>query len=839
MTLSDIADRMLKKGSGSLQPRPAKDPPPDSRPSLERTPSASIYITSPGSDSSQVFGCGGMVSTNFGEPRGLSAGSWAKTRPLSDIRELTEPSLAETIPQRLLSENNAARSASVTRKPSVVSRHRPSIDSRLGENRDPERKTSHESNGIRSGTRGRSSRTPSPSPADHSNTSIYSIPQGSVPPRSSSRARARSASRSRQPPRTMPHLPVIQRAPILPPSLTLVPSIPAAPPRGSGTTIPRRGPSLSPLRQVAARFDPISHDTQRRIPSRTFIRPSPSNELIEFPTHRHPRVDLGVDLLAGIFVGGSAVEGTVQITVDEAERIRHRKTLDIARISIDLLGLEEMAGSRRSVFLNLATELIDVDNPPPQNMVSNQEQVGHDDHFWHLMPSITHLPFNMSLPLNVGPPPFHSKHARIRYVLIVSLLIRDNGKQYIVRTSEDIIVLSVYDPEKALMSLPSPLTASDEWLKPRETSVEVVRVTAGLHRQVWVSGTSIYVDVHVANNSRKTVKKIELQLERDILCYRHAAASTMEKSASQARIFDSNERSILSKSSIKQGNAGWNGVPAHNTHMRTCDLEVPRGHATVKCGKYFEVRYFLNVVVSSAHKKLVTVQLPIVLIHMNSLDVVPNSVAQVAAAIEEKRTGHSYHQSRSPSRLGRRPSRSVQGRAFAAPRMQSLDRMRAQAEELQEIGQILEQSPRKFSLRRVASNYDYHTPPSNRKGRVMGGDEMVDLQRKLRHVRSNETVGSKANTLHRGSSLRSKRTGAGSALGFREAEVRDDFELGGLALGGESSFKERLEQSRERQYRFGKKRSVERWKDVANAGVGWLRGTGAGGKEERERDGWV
>jgi hypothetical protein len=71
------------------------------------------------------------------------------------------------------------------------------------------------------------------------------------------------------------------------------------------------------------------------------------------------------------------------------------------------------------------------------------------------------------------------------------------------------------------MSLPSPLTASDEWVKPRETTIEVVRVTAGLHRQVWVSGTSIYVDVHIANNSRKTIKKIELQLERDILCYKH------------------------------------------------------------------------------------------------------------------------------------------------------------------------------------------------------------------------------------------------------------------------------------------------------------------------------
>lgn len=60
----------------------------------------------------------------------------------------------------------------------------------------------------------------------------------------------------------------------------------------------------------------------------------------------------------------------------------------------------------------------------------------------------------------------------------------------------------------------------------------------------------------------------------------------MEKSAGQARIFDNNERSILSKSMVKQGAAGWHGVDSHQTQIRTCDLEVPRGHATVKCGMH-------------------------------------------------------------------------------------------------------------------------------------------------------------------------------------------------------------------------------------------------------------
>lgn len=206
-------------------------------------------------------------------------------------------------------------------------------------------------------------------------------------------------------------------------------------------------------------------------------------------------------------------------------------------------------------------------------------------------------------------------------------------------------------------------------------------------------------------------------------------------------------------------------------------------------------------------------------------------------AIEEKRTAHTYRCGHSPPRLGRKRSQSVQGRAFAAPRMQSLDRMRAQIEDLQELGEILDHSPRKYAIRRMNSNWDYHTPPSNRKGRVVEDGVAAALQDRLRRVRSNETMGSKQHTLKRGNSSESKR--AESALGFREAEVRDDMELAGLGISGEAPFKQRLERSRSRQYRFVKKKSVERWKGVASSGVGWLKGNNSGSKDEREREDWV
>jgi hypothetical protein len=77
----------------------------------------------------------------------------------------------------------------------------------------------------------------------------------------------------------------------------------------------------------------------------------------------------------------------------------------------------------------------------------------------------------------------------------------------------------------------------------------------------------------------------------------------------------------------------WNCLVAMPQSSVVCRHSSPREARADELGKYFEVRYFLNVIVGSAHtsvsvslspirltssRKLVTVQLPIVLIHMVS-----------------------------------------------------------------------------------------------------------------------------------------------------------------------------------------------------------------------------
>ena len=89
---------------------------------------------------------------------------------------------------------------------------------------------------------------------------------------------------------------------------------------------------------------------------------------------------------------------------------------------------------------------------------------------------------------------------------------------------------------------------------------------------------------------------------------------------------------------------------------------------------------------SISNTKLICVQLPISLIHINSLDVLPNSLAQVAAAIEQKRSQQPLHRKKS----------SLQGRAFAAPVEQSIERQRAVRQDVEDLRLEVDASPRKY-----------------------------------------------------------------------------------------------------------------------------------------------
>lgn len=99
-------------------------------------------------------------------------------------------------------------------------------------------------------------------------------------------------------------------------------------------------------------------------------------------------------------------------------------------------------------------------------------------------------------------------------------MIMVNGVKSIIRCCRDIRVISALDPERALLPLGTPLLATEEGPL-RWGGHDTLKVTAGLHRAVWVSGTVAYVDVNIVNNTRRRVNTIRLKLRRHILAYKN------------------------------------------------------------------------------------------------------------------------------------------------------------------------------------------------------------------------------------------------------------------------------------------------------------------------------
>lgn len=462
---------------------------------------------------------------------------------------------------------------------------------------------------------------------------------------------------------------------------------------GTSAEIPHRGSAESPVRRSMGR-SAQSSELLRQSLTRTFIRTVPPHEVLDNGSNRHPRLDLSISLPSPLFVGGGTVEGQLTIQVDGGvARKPKTKPIYISKACVDVVGVEETSDGRRWVFLSLVTQLFDRENPPPPSLVTSQIPPPGPELWWEMKSATSVSPFCINLPLKLGPPPYSSRQASIRYLLCPSVVVKSGDKTTVVRQTWNVQMLTVHDPEKALASLPSPLLATDTLYVAREPDVQTVKLTAGLHRQTWVNGSLIFVDVHIANNTARSVKKVEVQLEKTTLWYAHTAAGTVEKSANYLRLPKRTDTEIVSGKALKKS-PGWNGVPSHSSDVRTIELDAPRGHVTISTGRFFEVRYFVNVVVTLKMFKTVAVQLPVTLIPINSLDILPNSLVQVAASIEAKRA----RTVPVPS-SGSGPAAFHQGQAFMVPVRRSLERARQEGtfppNELRDLTNDVDRSPRR------------------------------------------------------------------------------------------------------------------------------------------------
>ncbi|KAL8870745.1 MAG: hypothetical protein Q9198_007563 [Flavoplaca austrocitrina] len=292
-------------------------------------------------------------------------------------------------------------------------------------------------------------------------------------------------------------------------------------------------------------------------------------------------------------MGGATAEGVVNLVIDgglkKAKATTNLATISIDRISVSIVGIER-SGARQHMFRCLTTDLIDEAHPPPVDMAPPDQPIS--DRLWEVKPSTTLLPFRLDLPIMLGPPPYRSRKNSITYLVSVLVEAKMGGKRSYVRESGEVTVLTVHDrrscvtliyvplmrivAEKALLNLPNPLVVTEEVQTSHRGGLDSVELTAGVHRQTWISGYPLFVDVRIDNRGSRFVKKVELQLERMTFIYAHAAPSEEQGLGDTLRLPDRCEKEVI----LKVSNHAWQVQP-QSSDLKTCSLSVPPGLVSV------------------------------------------------------------------------------------------------------------------------------------------------------------------------------------------------------------------------------------------------------------------
>lgn len=143
-----------------------------------------------------------------------------------------------------------------------------------------------------------------------------------------------------------------------------------------------------------------------------------------------------------------------------------------------------------------------------------------------------------------------------------------------------------------LVDLPKPLVACDAIRYTRAGTLDELGLRASVRRATWTSGAPLYADVHVSNGTTKTVKSVELLLEKVTSIFHRSAPGTGTGTGTgDLRLPDSTEKQIVARrrtkaSSSASDNTAWPGLLPHSQEEWTCALDVPTRLVTVETGMF-------------------------------------------------------------------------------------------------------------------------------------------------------------------------------------------------------------------------------------------------------------
>ncbi|KAK6523281.1 hypothetical protein TWF694_006169 [Orbilia ellipsospora] len=343
---------------------------------------------------------------------------------------------------------------------------------------------------------------------------------------------------------------------------------------------------------------------------KTFVRPSVPDDLLLNPLISSQGLKADVFITSPFHIGGGSVAGKLNISVRGPDDV----DIQLGRVAVDLVGIEELSWTNRRIFQALAIEFIDDNHPPPSTIL---RQEGGSGPFWPIKTGDEVFRFNIDLPLDIGAGTFNSAGARIRYIIYGTILFKIGNVKHLVRCCRDVAITpSISELRRVRTDFDQEVKVFEErsFSPAGDNEGGYLRLTASLSRPYWFSGGSAFVDVLVENDTQFRIGTIRIRLIRRINAYKNAGDDESQRAPSWTG------KKTMARSELNAGSR-WTGLKGNKQDAVTCEIEIPKGQLTIPMGKFFEVQYF--IVVTTCPKldpsRKVKAVLPIRILHTYSI----------------------------------------------------------------------------------------------------------------------------------------------------------------------------------------------------------------------------
>ncbi|WFD31370.1 hypothetical protein MSPP1_002405 [Malassezia sp. CBS 17886] len=359
------------------------------------------------------------------------------------------------------------------------------------------------------------------------------------------------------------------------------------------------------------------------------------------PRERDTRVGIEVFLNSSLAVEGGSLQGCVQLRLpDHADPAT---AMLLAQPRVRLVGYESLPGDDvRHVFYHHAS-VIDgdrsVDGPSEPYVLhgspAHPEGPGTvtpllpcyaslpDADGFYLGKRDTHiLPFTLQLSMGRGAKgSYRSDRAEVGYIVIASVRVRPFSTQQIgvAHCFQRVELYPYLNPTAVLASAARPLVAQ---ALAQDAHGAPVQLAAALHRECWIAGQRVYLEMNVVNRTAAPVTLLRVALVRTESLHR-----VRDRDASPADVSGADEtvaEETLHAAPAPLSGETWPGVCAGSSVHFSHSLLVPATALSISRSRHVDVQYALHVSVGLDGAPLARVQLPVRIMHFISLDPPPH-----------------------------------------------------------------------------------------------------------------------------------------------------------------------------------------------------------------------